>query len=194
MRIKRTVLLILFLLNPAFAFAIQDTEDNGAVLYGGLTEKEVYSLGNYAENIKTSGASVDVITLDEIKNQGSPVLTQLLNQAAGLTVQTESSPGSPSSLRMRGTDRVRLTIDGIRADRPSMTSPGMEFQYQLTDDLERVEIIRGPQGNVGGVNASGGLIALQTRRGRGPMSIEMGSEMGNYGSYKERCAQRGWEQ
>ena len=186
MRIKRTVLLILFLLNPAFAFAIQDTEDNGAVLYGGLTEKEVYSLGNYAENIKTSGASVDVITLDEIKNQGSPVLTQLLNQAAGLTVQTESSPGSPSSLRMRGTDRVRLTIDGIRADRPSMTSPGMEFQYQLTDDLERVEIIRGPQGNVGGVNASGGLIALQTRRGRGPMSIEMGSEMGNYGSYKER--------
>lgn len=188
MRIKRTVLLILFLLNPAFAFAIQDTEDNGAVLYGGLTEKEVYSLGNYAENIKTSGASVDVITLDEIKNQGSPVLTQLLNQAAGLTVQTESSPGSPSSLRMRGTDRVRLTIDGIRADRPSMTSPGMEFQYQLTDDLERVEIIRGPQGNVGGVNASGGLIALQTRRGRGPMSIEMGSEMGNYGSYKERFA------
>lgn len=188
MRIKKTVLLILFLLNPAFAFAIQDTEDNGAVLYGGLTEKEVYSLGNYAENIKTSGASVDVITLDEIKNQGSPVLTQLLNQAAGLTVQTESSPGSPSSLRMRGTDRVRLTIDGIRADRPSMTSPGMEFQYQLTDDLERVEIIRGPQGNVGGVNASGGLIALQTRRGRGPMSIEMGSEMGNYGSYKERFA------
>lgn len=188
MRIKRTVLLILFLLNPAFAFAIQDIEDNGAVLYGGLTEKEVYSLGNYAENIKTSGASVDVITLDEIKNQGSPVLTQLLNQAAGLTVQTESSPGSPSSLRMRGTDRVRLTIDGIRADRPSMTSPGMEFQYQLTDDLERVEIIRGPQGNVGGVNASGGLIALQTRRGRGPMSIEMGSEMGNYGSYKERFA------
>lgn len=188
MRIKRTVLLILFLLNPAFAFAIQDTEDSGAVLYGGLTEKEVYSLGNYAENIKTSGASVDVITLDEIKNQGSPVLTQLLNQAAGLTVQTESSPGSPSSLRMRGTDRVRLTIDGIRADRPSMTSPGMEFQYQLTDDLERVEIIRGPQGNVGGVNASGGLIALQTRRGRGPMSIEMGSEMGNYGSYKERFA------
>lgn len=188
MRIKRTVLLILFLLNPAFAFAIQDTEDNGAVLYGGLTEKEVYSLGNYAENIKTSGASVDVITLDEIKNQGSPVLTQLLNQAAGLTVQTESSPGSPSSLRMRGTDRVRLTIDGIRADRPSMTSPGMEFQYQLTDDLERVEIIRGPQGNVGGVNASGGLIALQTRRGRGPISIEMGSEMGNYGSYKERFA------
>lgn len=188
MRIKKTVLLILFLLNPAFAFAIQDTEDSGAVLYGGLTEKEVYSLGNYAENIKTSGASVDVITLDEIKNQGSPVLTQLLNQAAGLTVQTESSPGSPSSLRMRGTDRVRLTIDGIRADRPSMTSPGMEFQYQLTDDLERVEIIRGPQGNVGGVNASGGLIALQTRRGRGPMSIEMGSEMGNYGSYKERFA------
>ena len=188
MRIKRTVLLILFLLNPAFAFAIQDTEDNGAVLYGGLTEKEVYSLGNYAENIKTSGASVDVITLDEIKNQGSPVLTQLLNQAAGLTVQTESSPGAPSSLRMRGTDRVRLTIDGIRADRPSMTSPGMELQYQLTDDLERVEIIRGPQGNVGGVNASGGLIALQTRRGRGPMSIEMGSEMGNYGSYKERFA------
>ena len=56
------------------------------------------------------------------------------------------------------------------------------------DDIERIEVIKGPQGNVAGTNASGGLIALQTRRGRGPMSIELGSDMGSYGTFKERAA------
>ena len=192
MKLKNLILLALFVFNPAVVFAIQDS--SSPLLYGGLTEKEVYSLGNYAEDIQTAGASVDVITLDDIKNQGSPVLSQLLNQAAGLTVQTESSIGSPSSIRMRGTDRVRFTLDGIRMDRPSMTSPGMDLQYLLSDDLERIEVIRGPQGNVGGVNASGGLIALQTRRGRGPLSIEMGSEMGSYSTFKERFAVMGGDE
>ena len=188
MKIKRVILLAFLLLNQIASFAIQEAEENKNVLYGELKEKEVYALRNYAEDIETAGASVEVITLDDIESQGSPVISQLLNQAASLTVQMESSVGSPTTVRMRGTDRIRFTMDGIRMDRPSMTSPGMELQYLMSDDLERIEIIRGPQGNAGGVNASGGLIALQTRRGRGPLSIEAGSDMGSYGTFKERFA------
>ena len=188
MKNKRIIPLILVLFMQSAAFAIQEQELEKKTLYGELKEKEVYALRNYAEDIATSGASVDIITSDDIKKQGSPIIAELLNQTAGITVQTESTLGSPTSIRMRGTDRVRFTLDGVRIDRPSMTTPGIELQYLMSDDIERIEVIRGPQGNAGGVNASGGLIALQTRRGRGPLSFEMGSDIGGYGTFKERFA------
>ncbi len=173
------------------ACAIEEVDEYvpSPVIYGEIKKKEVYSLSNYAEPIESAGASVDVINLEDIRNQGSPVISDLLNQAAGLTVQNANgSLGSPSTIRLRGTDRVRLTIDGVRGDRPSLMTPGFEPQFLLSDDLERVEIIRGMQGNVGGTNTSGGLISLQTRRGSGPLSVEVESGMGNIGSFKERFA------
>ncbi len=189
--------MLLIFLSNSYALGIEEVklEQEKNVLYGGINEKEIYSLSNMAEPIQSSGASVDVITIDDIKNQGSPVFAQLLNQVAGLTIQNANgSMGSPSSVRMRGVDRVRFTMDGMRVDRPSMTSPGIEPQFYMSDDIERIEVIRGPQGNVSGVNASGGLIAVQTRRGRGPLSIETGSEMGNYGAFKERFAVMGGDE
>ena len=158
-------------------------------LFGETKKNEVYALDNYAEDIRSTSANIDVITREDIRKQNTPSLSQLLNQLGSVTVQTANgSDGSVSTVRMRGTDRVRLTIDGVRADRASLTSTGIESQFLLMDDIERIEVIKGPQGNVAGTNASGGLIALQTRRGRGPMSIELGSDMGSYGTFKERAA------
>ena len=172
-----------------------DTEEeslSNKLLFGGVTEKQTYYVSGYAEDIKTSGASVSVITRKDIQKQNNPDLIDILGQQAGVTVQqSNGSPGSAATVRMRGTDRVRVTVDGIRADRPSATASTFEPQFFLTDDIERVEVIRGAQGNVNGVNASGGVIAMQTRRGRGPLSFEAYSGMGNYGQFKERFAVSG---
>ena len=184
---------------PAYAVEEEVTLDNSEesltnslLLFGDVEEKELYSYSNYAESIESAGASVDIITRKDIAKQGTPQLSEILNQTGSLNIQnTNGYEGSVSSIVMRGTDRVRLTIDGVRADTTRRTSPGVEPQFILADDLERIEVIRGPQGNVAGTNASGGLIALQTRRGRGPLSVEMGSEMGNLGTVKERFAVMG---
>ncbi len=172
-----------------------DTSDesiSNKLLYGGVNEKQTYYVSGYAEDIKSSGASVSVITRKDMDKQNNPSVVNLLGSQMGVTVQqSNGSPGSAATVRMRGTDRVRVTIDGIRADRPSATASTFEPQHLLSDDLERIEVIRGAQGNVNGVNASGGVIAMQTRRGRGPLSFEAYSGMGNYGQFKERFAVMG---
>ena len=188
-------LAILALASTLPIMAIEENVESSTtpfVLYGTAKEKEMYSYSNYAESIESAGANIDIIQRRDIERQGNPTFSEVLNQFSSIQVQNSNgSLGSTSSIRMRGTDRVRLTIDGVRADRPSMTSPGVEPQFLLSDDLERIEVIRGPHGNVAGTNASGGLIALQTRRGKGPFKVELGSEMGNYGTFKERFALQG---
>ncbi len=166
-----------------------EAEEQPVLLFGNIKEKEIYSYSNYAESLSSVGASTDIITRKDIERQGTPTLSELLSQQGSLFIQNSNgSLGSPTSVRLRGTDRVRMTVDGIRTDRPSMTFPGIEPQFILADDIERIEVIKGAIGNVGGTNASGGLIAMQTRRGRGPFSVELGSEMGNLGTFKERFA------
>jgi len=167
-----------------------DSENN--ILYGESVKKRIYSLDNYSEDMRASSANIDIITREDIEKQNTPSFSDLLNQIGSVTTQNSNgSDGSVTSVRIRGTDRVRMTIDGIRADRPSMTTPGVQSQFLLMDDIDFIEVLKGPQGNVSGTNASGGLISLRTRRGKGPMKIELGSDFGNYGSFKERFAVMG---
>lgn len=160
------------------------------VLYGQLTDKQVFSLNNYASDAATSGASVDVITREDIKSQNSPFISNLLNQSAGLTYgQGTGGFGQPSKLIVRGSDRVMFTIDGVRVDNIAGTARTTDLNNMLlSDDYERIEVIRGPQGTIAGHTASGGMVAMQTRRGSGRLRTEAESMFGSFGYFKERYA------
>lgn len=194
---KKIYFLALFVLflHGNFVLAIQEKQEDihldesSYTLFSKIKKNEINTLDSYIDSIQNSSISVDKITREDIEKQNNPTLGDILQQSAGITVNTNNgSDGNISKVRMRGTDRVKVTIDGIRADRNTGTSPSAEIQFINTDDLEFIEIIRGPQGNVMGTNASGGAINMQTRRGRGPFKMEIGSDIGNYGMYKERAA------
>lgn len=164
-----------------------DPETN--TIFSKIRKNAVYTLDNYIETELSSSVNIDSVSRKDIERQNTPVLSTLLNSLGSVTVQNSNgSEGSVSSLRIRGTDRVKMTIDGIRADRPSMTTSGVETQFILPDDIELIEVIKGPQGNILGTNASGGAVNIQTRRGEGPFGFEAASEMGRYGTFKERAA------
>ena len=165
------------------AYAIQETtdmRDDGKeseiqkVLYGQLDSKQIYSLNRYSSDAATSGASVDVITRDDITSQNSPFISKLLNQTTSLTYgQGSGGLGQPSKLIIRGSDRVMFTIDGVRVDTISGTARTTDLNnFLLSDDYERIEIVRGPQGTISGHTASGGIVAMQTRRGSGKLKTE----------------------
>ena len=194
--LKRVILIILLSFFALPAFSVQEIKkekkEETATIFGAVDEKEIYSLGNIVETKESASANIDVITYEDMKEQGSPLLTEMLNQLGSVTVQTSGSIGDVTSFRIRGTDRVRVTIDGMRADSP--VDNKFYLNNYLTDDFERIEVIKGPQGNVGGVNASGGLVSLQTRRGYGAPSVEIESGMGNLGTFKERFAVQGGDE
>ena len=197
--IKKLFLSSLFLVCALsqIASAVEDlenkkSEEETTRLFGQVGEKQIYSLDNIVESKESASANIDVVTLEDIKEQGSPMLTEILNQLGSVTIQTSGSTGDITSFRIRGTDRVRVTIDGIRADSP--VDNKFYLNNYLSDDIERIEVIKGPQGNVGGVNASGGLVSMSTRRGYGKPSIEIESGMGNLGTFKERFAVMGGDE
>ena len=194
---KRNLLAAFVLLCMAgSAGAIEDAVDSSSDndidaprIFGELKQNQINTLDNYIDSTTTSSINIDKITRKDIEKQNEPSLGDLLQQTGSVVVNTNNgSDGNVTKVRMRGTDRVRVTIDGLRADRTTGTSPGAEIQFLDTDDLETIEVIKGPQGNVLGTNASGGAINMQTRRGRGPFKFELGSDMGTHGTYKERAA------
>lgn len=184
---------------PAYAISETDMRDDGQetevkkVLYGNLTDKQIYSLNNYAADAKTTGASVDVITREDIKEQNSPFISKLLNQTMGLTyAQGSGGMGQPAKLIIRGSDRVLFTVDGVRIDRVEGTARTTEIQnFLLSDDYERIEVVRGANGTIAGHTASGGIVAMQTRRGSGRLKTEAESTFGSFGEFKERFAVMG---
>ena len=192
---KILFLLGLLCLSVAPAVAITDSEtidydNSNNVIFGQIKKKEIYSLNNYSTPAKTSGASVDIIDRDDIKGQNSPELSKLLNQTMGVTYgQGSGGYGQPSKLIIRGSDRVLFAVDGVRIDTIAGNSRTTELQNFVTsDDIERIEVIRGTQGTIAGHTASGGIVAMRTRRGSGKLKMEAESMFGSFGTFKERFA------
>lgn len=199
MKKKNLLAAIALLCVSGCAYAIEDDGDSLVVpesdsykIFSQVKKNQINTLDNYIDSTTNSSIDIDKFSREDIEKLNNPTLGEVLQQASGVIVNTNmGSDGNISKIRIRGTDRVRMTIDGIRADRPSSTAPDADAQFINTDDLEAIEVIKGPQGNVLGTNASGGAINLQTRRGRGPFKFEAGSEMGQFSTFKERAAVMG---
>ena len=107
------------------------------------------------------GSSVTVITREEIEQKQIKYLSELLRDVPGFSVSQSGGAGSQTQVRVRGAEANQLLVlmDGVRANDPAA---GGEFQYQfaLTSNIERIEIIRGPQSATWGSDAIAGVINI----------------------------------
>lgn len=106
-----------------------------------------------------------VFTRKDIERLQVRTLPDLLKTAPGIDVTQNGGLGKETSLFMRGTnaDHVLVLIDGIKAG--SVTNGKTAFEFIPVDQIERVEIIRGPQSSLYGSEAIGGVIQIFTRKG-----------------------------
>ncbi|HEY0996499.1 MAG TPA: TonB-dependent receptor, partial [Gemmatimonadaceae bacterium] len=130
-------------------------------------------------------ASVTVLSGDALRAQGVTLLADALRQVPGVAVQQAGSFGAQSSLFMRGGQGsyTKVMIDGV-----AVNEPGGAFDLATIslDNVERVEVVRGPVSVLYGSDAVTGVVNVITRRGSAGAAARTGSlalRGGTYGSY-----------
>ncbi|MBU1666664.1 MAG: TonB-dependent receptor [Gammaproteobacteria bacterium] len=108
-------------------------------------------------------AATEVITRNEIDRSGSATLTELLSAHAGINLAINGGAGKSSAILLRGTnaDHVLVLVDGLKMG--SATTGTTAFQDLPLDQIERIEIVRGPRSTLYGSGAIGGVIQIFTR-------------------------------
>ncbi|WP_343064176.1 TonB-dependent vitamin B12 receptor [Marilutibacter penaei] len=131
-------------------------------------DKVVVTATRTAQTQDETLASVTVIDREEIDRLQPPTLPDLLRGRAGISLTNNGGPGKASSLYLRGTesDHVLVLIDGVKVG--SATSGGAALQDIPVEQIERIEIVRGPFSSLYGSEAIGGVVQIFTRRPQGP--------------------------
>jgi vitamin B12 transporter len=141
-----------------------------------------------ADRVETAvselGVATTVITRAEIERAQFRTVADALRHAPGVEiVQTGAFGGVTSAfLRGSGPEHAVVLVDGIELNDPSAPAGAYDLAGLLTDDVERIEIVRGPQSALHGSHAMGGVIQVLTRVGAGPPEASTRFEAGGNGT------------
>jgi vitamin B12 transporter len=131
--------------------------------------------------INQLGSAVTVITRDEIERREARRVTDLLRSVPGFSVSHTGVAGSQAQVRVRGAEanHILVLIDGVRANDPA-TGDEFRWEYLSTGNIERVEIIRGPQSSLWGSDAVAAVVHIITRSGQSGSSFDGYAEGGSF--------------
>jgi outer membrane receptor protein involved in Fe transport len=132
-------------------------------------------------------AAVQVVTREEIAQSGAVTLQEVLESLPGVHLNDEQGNALQPDITMRGTTVSSVTglsqgisvfVDGVRVNEPDADE--VNFDLIPLEEVERVEVIRGPSAAFGR-NSLAGTINIVTRRGHGPLSAEGEASAGSFG-------------
>jgi vitamin B12 transporter len=157
-----------------------------APLCFGETQEEVEEIVVTATRLETPvahvGSSVTVISGAELEESGKQFLHEAIRAVPGLDVVRRGGPGQQTSVFMRGanSEHTLVLIDGVEANDAISPNRAFDFANVTTENIERVEIIRGPQSTLYGSDAIGGVINIITKKGKGKPSVTSSIEYGSF--------------
>jgi len=135
--------------------------------------------------IKHVTSAVEVMTGEQMEQRRVRTVAEALRWAQGLAVFQSGGPGTTVGVRMRGgtPEQTLVLIDGAIVN--SATIGSYDFANLTSDNVERIEILRGSQGMMWGSDAMGGVINITTKRGRETSNIGAFVEYGSFTTIRE---------
>jgi vitamin B12 transporter len=123
------------------------------------------------------GSSLTVISAEELAKTGKTFVLDALEAVLGLSAVRSGGPGASSSVSIRGanSEHTLFLLDGVELNDPVNPSRSYDVSHLPLSQIERIEVLRGPQGLLYGSDALGGVINIITRTGRGGPRLMLAS-------------------
>lgn len=144
----------------------------------------VATASRWEESVERAPQDLTVITHADIEKKGVPFVADLLRLQPDLQVVQNGGPGTTATLLMRGggSSQVLVLVDGFKLNSPSTGQA--DLSGLLTSDIERIEIIKGPQSTLYGSEAMAGVVNIITKKGAGKLKADLSMEGGSFTTIK----------
>ncbi len=148
-------------------------------------EQVVVSATRFDIPLDQSPASVSVISSEDIEQKQIQRVSDALREVPGVSVVQTGTAGQLTSVFMRGlpSEDMQVLLDGIPINQG--LSGAMNFADFTTDDIDRIEVVRGPQSTLYGPRALAGVIQIFTKQGTGAPEVIVAGEGGSYDTFRE---------
>jgi vitamin B12 transporter len=136
-----------------------------------------------------SASAVTVIDREQLKNRLALDVSDLLRDVPSISVSRSGVMGSQTQVRMRGAEanHVLVLIDGIEANDPSLRDE-TSWASLSAADVQRIEVLRGPQSALYGSDAMAGVISIETTRASQGSTAQLFSEAGSFSTHRSGVA------
>ncbi len=153
-----------------------------------LLDPVVVTATRTATPLSQLGSSVTVITADEIEAKQQTQVLDVLRDIPGVNIVQTGNTGGAVSIYLRGTDtkHTLVMIDGVEF-RDIAGFGGADIANLSTNDIERIEVVRGAQSVLYGSDAIGGVINIITKQGSKQPSGYASVEGGSYRTFTEKA-------
>ncbi len=148
-------------------------------------ESVVVSATRFDIPLDQSPASASVISSQELEQKQIQRVSDALRAVPGLSVVQTGSPGQLTSVFTRGlrSEHTQVLLDGIPINQGLQGA--FNFADFTTEDIDRIEVVRGPQSTIYGPRALAGVIQIFTKQGSGTPGVMFAAEGGSYDTFRE---------
>jgi vitamin B12 transporter len=156
-----------------------------------LSDTYAVTASRSAQPITDVLADVTVIDAATIARAGAQSLAELVQRQPGVEITMNGGPGSLSGVFLRGANRGQtlILVDGVRLSSSSAGATSLEAIP--LDQVDRIEILRGPSSSLYGADAIGGVIQVFTRRGTSTLTGNASVGGGTYGTWDVKAGVTG---
>lgn len=171
---KRTLALVIILFLFSSGLGAGDDEDKPAQA---LRHDIVVTATRTETPEKNVGSSLTVITGEELARTHKTHLFEALEEVLGLSAVRAGGPGATASISVRGagSEHTLFLLDGLELNDPINPARSYDLTHLSLGQVERIEVLRGPQGLLYGSDALGGVVNIITRNGRGGPRLTLAS-------------------
>ena len=148
-------------------------------------ESVIVSATRFDIPLDQSPASANVISSEELEQKQVERVSDALREVPGLSVVQTGVAGQLTSVFTRGlrSEHTQVLLDGIPINQGLQGA--FNFADFTTDDIDRIEVVRGPQSTIYGPRALAGVIQIFTKQGTGTPGVMLAAEGGSYDTFRE---------